>query len=823
MATTDMNAQIHIKDGNGNVNNIFPATKIANVEGLTAALNAKADTTTVTNQLSGKVDKETGKGLSTNDYTSAEKNKLSGIEAQANKTVVDDALSSSSENPVQNKVINTAIAGKADASTVTALAETVSGKADSSTVSALATTVNGKADSSTVTALTSRVAQAETDIDTQTARIDAIASLPSGSTSGDAELMDIRVKADGTTATDAGAAVREQVSVLNKMVSNVLTETTITENSIIDYRNGSVLSGFNGYAVTDYISINYGDIVKLARVKGRNLCGGAIYDANYNYIKTIWGTDNFTQPAADINTSFTFVNDDMGAKYIRYTLLHNNEYPRKDQYVLVNKTSSFLSSIHSNRYVITSTTGVDSKYLDLDTVPINEIVFYDAAVVSQIAHRPTQLLSFELLTCNNKTDFRGGALQIAWALGSHYDMAYRINGGASWSDWKYIKNYEDDLYPSATLTENSIIDYRNGDVLSGLSSYNGYAVTDYIPVNYGDVITLAYVRGKDLCGGALYDENHNYIKTIWGTDDFKQPDVNISSSVSFIVDNVRAKYMRYNVVTEPWYARRNQYIKVHNSTDFRTTNKKFVVGTNGDFTTLKSCTEYIMDNHVIGATVYVEPNTYDLVSEFGAEYLENVSDAKSFGLMIGNDTHFIFAENAKVEFLYTGSNEIVCEWFSPFNVVGSFTLENANVKVQNARYCVHEDMPTILTTPPENCRCVYKNCVMEHIGNTVGEYIGTVAIGAGVWKNSLTVVDGGVYKCGSQFPCAISWHNANVSEKSRIVIKNVYVNNKIRLHEQSANGNTVDVEISGCYAPNGLGGTHNNLFNITEWNNSFSN
>jgi hypothetical protein len=95
MATTDMNAQIHIKDGNGNVNNIFPATKIANVEGLTAALNAKADTTTVNNQLSGKVDKETGKGLSTNDYTTAEKNKLSGIEAQANKTTVDSALSSS--------------------------------------------------------------------------------------------------------------------------------------------------------------------------------------------------------------------------------------------------------------------------------------------------------------------------------------------------------------------------------------------------------------------------------------------------------------------------------------------------------------------------------------------------------------------------------------------------------------------------------------------------------------------------------------------------------------------------------------------------------
>lgn len=56
-----------------------------------------------------KVDKVSGKGLSTNDYTTAEKNKLAGIETGANKTVVDSALSSSSTNPVQNKVVNTAI------------------------------------------------------------------------------------------------------------------------------------------------------------------------------------------------------------------------------------------------------------------------------------------------------------------------------------------------------------------------------------------------------------------------------------------------------------------------------------------------------------------------------------------------------------------------------------------------------------------------------------------------------------------------------------------------------------------------------------------
>lgn len=64
--------------------------------------------------LNGKVDKVSGKGLSTNDYTTADKEKLAGIEAQANKTVVDDTLDDSSTNPVQNKVIKAALDSKAD-------------------------------------------------------------------------------------------------------------------------------------------------------------------------------------------------------------------------------------------------------------------------------------------------------------------------------------------------------------------------------------------------------------------------------------------------------------------------------------------------------------------------------------------------------------------------------------------------------------------------------------------------------------------------------------------------------------------------------------
>lgn len=98
------------------------------------------DLETLDGAIDNKVDKVTGKSLSTNDYTTTEKNKLAGIAAGAEVNVqsdwsqtdttaddyiknkptipsavtVDSALSSTSTNPVQNKVIKGALADKVD-------------------------------------------------------------------------------------------------------------------------------------------------------------------------------------------------------------------------------------------------------------------------------------------------------------------------------------------------------------------------------------------------------------------------------------------------------------------------------------------------------------------------------------------------------------------------------------------------------------------------------------------------------------------------------------------------------------------------------------
>lgn len=88
------------------------------------------------------------------------------------------------------------------------------------------------------------------------ARMDEFASLPSGSTAGDAELMDIRVGDDGKTYDSAGTAVRKQfanvkadISILN----NILDEKTVawdgTEPTLANYSYAEV-GTLDGYDLT---------------------------------------------------------------------------------------------------------------------------------------------------------------------------------------------------------------------------------------------------------------------------------------------------------------------------------------------------------------------------------------------------------------------------------------------------------------------------------------------------------------------------------------------------------------------------------------------
>lgn len=90
------------------------STKMVTSGGVYTALSGKAGTSAATQSANGLM-------------SAADKKKLDGIATGATKITVDSALSSSSTNPVQNKVINSALAGKAASSHNHAASEITSG------------------------------------------------------------------------------------------------------------------------------------------------------------------------------------------------------------------------------------------------------------------------------------------------------------------------------------------------------------------------------------------------------------------------------------------------------------------------------------------------------------------------------------------------------------------------------------------------------------------------------------------------------------------------------------------------------------------------
>lgn len=131
------------------------------------------------------------------------------------------------------------------------------------------------------------------------ARMDQFARLPDGSlsTAADAELVDIRVKANGTTAATAGDAVREQVGGLNigindiKDIENIIIWNLIDAENILDggliSEKGDINTAYTDWSYTGYIAVNPSTTyTQYSNAGGDVDISGGIYIAQYDAEKT---------------------------------------------------------------------------------------------------------------------------------------------------------------------------------------------------------------------------------------------------------------------------------------------------------------------------------------------------------------------------------------------------------------------------------------------------------------------------------------------------------------------------------------------------------
>ena len=101
------------------------------------------------------------------------------------------------------------------------------------------------------------IAACNQEIRLQKTRIDNLAQLPAGSTTGDAELLDIRIGYDGTNHSSAGDAVRAQAEeIYRTMGATVLTVPGWVGNHYIHSETGNPTAN-NLYSYTDYMPVNH--------------------------------------------------------------------------------------------------------------------------------------------------------------------------------------------------------------------------------------------------------------------------------------------------------------------------------------------------------------------------------------------------------------------------------------------------------------------------------------------------------------------------------------------------------------------------------------
>lgn len=541
-----------------------------------------------------------------------------------------------------------------------------------------------KADNTTVSALDSRVGTAETNIATQTSRIDEIASLPEGSTSGDAELIDIRVGADGKTYTSAGSAVRGQISDVKCDLSK-LTKVVITKENMANPND--VESGFVWATIGDgKIVAELGRAISIRIEKGVKYSSSK-FDSDFSY--------------------FTSDFDDLSKRKL---------------------LSSYSSG--STGYLI----GFEAPQDGFLLITIHPEDVEGLMVVNDIS-LPEQFKPFgiyeKIVSADNIDAIENGLSE----LNENYDrisedLVELENSIGCHRQYLDINNavlntlyINDNLTPvqSEVCSTFSPVQLTNGTY----SVSNVYASFCWIKVN-DTVIRLTEYSGLSsdfVNNGGL---SHGTFSVLTGASLYITVDNNYANSAMLINDN-------YNFMPQTYVS------------GIYSQKKNFVVDINGggDFTSFSEA--IIKCGEIDNAYVKVKRGTYNLYDElilyYGVDYFDNYTvEANLGGLVLKNGITVDCEAGTVLYFNYlNGANNNVKVEFAPLNSgYGGFTLMGLTINCAGCRYAFHDERVTQSDHYVNN----FKNCIF-HIDNRLNDAWGAKwsALGGGLGNNGVINIE----------------------------------------------------------------------------------
>jgi hypothetical protein len=216
----------------------------------------------------------------------------------------------------------------------------------------------------TVATQNSSIANIQSQQNTLKERMNTFTKLPEGSTSGDAELQDIRVGANGITYNSAGDAVRGQyidTDTKNSVLNLCLNQ--FNNTGYVVYTNGNIMNDPTGFKSTGFIEIPNSKQIIIRKCAYYEVDGLAFYD---KYKKFIIGFNK-----ESFNDEYLILNIDKKWKYIR---LGCKETDVKYQFVGVSHIENNQTIESNNVLVNPDLTGIEGCDKSED---VSKVTIYD--------------------------------------------------------------------------------------------------------------------------------------------------------------------------------------------------------------------------------------------------------------------------------------------------------------------------------------------------------------------------------------------------------------------------------------------------------------